>query len=93
MVKIMEFILRVDKQGRIVIPRDVRRILGINEKTEIICRIVGEKIVLEKFSSDFIYRAFNDLEEIAPSLDFDSVSVELEDKYLDREYALRKIGL
>jgi hypothetical protein len=35
---------------------------------------------------------FSELEEIAPSLEFDREAEE-KDKYFDREYALRKIGI
>jgi transcriptional pleiotropic regulator of transition state genes len=93
MVKIMDFMIKVDKQGRTVIPKEIRQALGISENTEIICRVFGEKIILERFSPDSIYKAFNELEEIAPDLDLDRVSVEMEDKYFDKKYALRKIGL
>jgi hypothetical protein len=58
-----------------------------------VCRVVGNKVILEKFSIDSIRKAFADLEEIAPSLELDTVKVEGEDKYVDREYALRKIGI
>ncbi|MEM2897591.1 MAG: hypothetical protein QW265_03455 [Candidatus Bathyarchaeia archaeon] len=58
-----------------------------------VCRIIGNKVILEKFSIESIHRAFAELEEIAPSLELDVVEVKGEDKYVDREYALRKIGL
>ena len=57
------------------------------------CRVVGNRIVLEKFSRDSIRKAFGELEELTPSLDLDTEEFEGEDKYFDREYALRKIGL
>jgi len=52
-----------------------------------------KQVILEKFSIDSIHRAFAELEELAPSLELDAVKVEGEDKYFDREYALRKIGI
>jgi len=57
-----------------------------------VCRVVGNRIIL-KFSMEAIYKAFAELEEIAPSLEFDTVKAVGEDKYIDKEYALRKIGL
>jgi len=93
MVKIMESVLKVDGQGRMVLPRKVRQALGIDGGAELVCRVVGNRIVLEKFSRDSIRRAFVELEELAPSLDVDVEEFEGEDKYFDREYALRKIGL
>jgi len=89
----METTIKVDKQGRIVLPMDVRKALGIEGEAEMVCRVVGNRIVLEKFSIDSIRKAFAELEEIAPSLELDTVKVEGEDKYVDREYALRKIGI
>ena len=93
MVKIMESVLKVDCQGRAVLPKKVRQALGIDGGTEVVCRVVGNRIVLEKFSRDSIRKAFGELEELTPSLDLDIEEFEGEDKYFDREYALRKIGL
>lgn len=93
MVKIMELTVKVDRQGRTVLPKEVRQAIGINGNAEMVCRVVGNKIVLERFSIDSIRKAFEELEEIAPSLELDTVKIEGEDKYIDREYALRKIGL
>ena len=90
---IMESILKIDNQGRTVLPKEIRQALGIDGNTEIVCRVIGNRIILEKFSLDSIHKAFAELEELAPSLDLDTVEIEGEDKYIDREYALRKIGL
>ena len=92
-MKIVESVLKVDGQGRIVLPRRVRQALGIDGGAELVCRVVGNRIVLEKFSRDSIRRAFVELEGLAPGLDVDVEGFEGEDKYFDREYALRKIGL
>jgi AbrB family looped-hinge helix DNA binding protein len=93
MVVNVERIVKVDKQGRMILPKDIRRSLGIEGETEMVCRVVGNKIILEKFSVEAVHKAFAELEEIAPSLELDTVKVEGEDKYVDREYALRKIGI
>ena len=89
----MEAVVKVDKQGRMVLPKDVRKALGIEDEAEVVCRVIGNKVILERFSIESIQKAFADLEEIAPSLEVDTVEVEGEDKYVDSEYALRKIGL
>jgi len=89
----VEGIVKVDKQGRIILPKDVRRAVGIEEGMKMVCRVVGSRIILEKFSMENIRKAFAELEEIAPSLELDTVKVEEGDKYVDREYALRKIGV
>ncbi|MEM2593504.1 MAG: AbrB/MazE/SpoVT family DNA-binding domain-containing protein [Candidatus Bathyarchaeia archaeon] len=89
----MPLILKIDKQGRIVLPKDVRQALGIEGDSDLVCRVIGGRIILERFSSDKAHEAFTRLEEIAPSLDLDRAEVGGGiDKYVDREYALRKIG-
>jgi len=93
MVIYVEAFVKVDKQGRMVLPKDVRKALGIEDEAEVVCRVIGNKVILERFSIESIRRAFAELEEIIPSLEVDTVKVEGEDRYVDREYALRKIGL
>ncbi|MBS7633991.1 AbrB/MazE/SpoVT family DNA-binding domain-containing protein [Candidatus Bathyarchaeota archaeon] len=93
MVQNMELTIKVDRQGRAVLPREVRIALGIDGETEMVCRVVGNRLVLEKFNVDSARKAFAELEEIVPSLELDTVKVEGEEKYVDREYALRKIGV
>jgi AbrB family looped-hinge helix DNA binding protein len=88
----MKATIKVDKQGRMVLPKNVRKALRIDGETEMVCRVVGNRIILEKFSMEAIHKSFAELEEIAPSLEFDTVKVVGEDKYIDREYALRKLG-
>jgi bifunctional DNA-binding transcriptional regulator/antitoxin component of YhaV-PrlF toxin-antitoxin module len=90
---IMEATIRVDKQGRTVLPEDVRKALGIEGEVEMVCRVVGNRVILEKFSIETIHKAFAELEETVPSLEPGSVNVEMEDKYVDKEYAFRKIGV
>jgi len=93
MVISVEAFIKIDKQGRVVLPKDIRRAIGIEGEAEMVCRVVGNKVILERFSMESIRRAFSDLEEIAPSLELDTVKVEGEDKYVDSEYAFRKIGI
>jgi hypothetical protein len=73
-------------------PEDVGKALGIEGEAEMLCIVVGNRIILERFSVETISKAFSELEEIAPSLEFDREAEE-KDKYFDREYALRKIGI
>lgn len=89
----MELTIKVDRQGRTVLPREVRIALGIDGETEMVCRVVGSRLVLEKFDVDSVRKAFSELEEIVPSLELDTVKVEGEDKYVDRKYAFHKIGV
>ena len=65
----MEVIVRVDKQGR--------RSEGCqgnpwkSGRQDVVCRIIGSGIILEKFAVDLIDRAFAEPEEVAPSLELD----------------------
>jgi AbrB family looped-hinge helix DNA binding protein len=43
-----ETIIRVNKQGRVVIPATLRQQLGIIPGTQLVARLEGERIVLEK---------------------------------------------
>jgi len=53
----------------------------------------GEEVEIEIFTKkEEIEKAFNNLKKIIPSLD-DSVEETVMDKYMDKEYALRKIGI
>jgi len=45
-----------------------------------VCRVAGNKIILEKFSSDSIHKAFAELEDVAPSLELDVLEVEGKDR-------------
>jgi hypothetical protein len=74
-------------------PEDVGKALGIEGEAEMLCIVVGNRIILERFSVEIVSKAFSELEEIAPSLEFDREEAEEKDKYFDREYALRKIGI
>lgn len=75
-----------------VLPREVRVAFGIEGGSELVCRVVGSRIILEHFDVERIKDAFQGLEEMVPSLDLDVVEVAGEDKYIDREYVLRKLG-
>ena len=80
-----------------VLLKDVREALEICGEAEVVCKAVGNKAILEnileKFSIESIQRTFAELEEVAPSLEFDTFRVEGEDKYVNSEYALRKLGI
>jgi len=50
MALFVERIVKVDKQGRMVLPKDVRRALGMEGETAIVVGLLGNRIILEKFS-------------------------------------------
>ena len=46
---------RVDELGRIVLPVEVRRNLGIEERDELMIELDGNRVVLEKFHPSCIF--------------------------------------
>ena len=44
----MEIIVKVDKQSQVILLKDFRKALEIEDETEMVCRVVGNRIVLEK---------------------------------------------
>ena len=59
-------IRRIDKMGRVVIPMEMRRHLGLeNEKDCFMIFLDGENVILKKFAPDCIFcRSFDDLAEL-----------------------------
>ena len=43
---------KIDNLGRLVIPKDIRRILGISENSPLCISLEGDKIVITKNPSD-----------------------------------------
>lgn len=53
MVKLMvKYKVKIDKQGRIVIPSEVRKILGLKSNSELLLNIKNNAIVLEPLHED-----------------------------------------
>ena len=47
----MEYIVRVDDKGRVLIPKEIRKLLGIDEKKYVKIMQYKDKIVLEPIES------------------------------------------
>jgi len=52
-MELPEFKVKIDKQGRIVIPSDIRKSLGIKGETECVLRVNGRRIVIEVIDSQY----------------------------------------
>lgn len=53
MVKLMvKYKVKIDKQGRIVIPSEVRKILGLKSNSEVLLNIKNNTIILELIHED-----------------------------------------
>lgn len=46
---------KVDELGRIVIPKELRRTLNINEKDPLEIYVDGEQIILKKYEPDCVF--------------------------------------
>jgi len=55
MLKSTGIVRKVDELGRVVIPIELRRTLGINEKDSLEIYIDGERIILKKYEPACIF--------------------------------------
>lgn len=55
MVKSTGIVRKVDELGRVVIPIETRRVLGLNEKDSVEIFTDGESIVLKKYQPSCIF--------------------------------------
>ncbi|WP_457548814.1 AbrB/MazE/SpoVT family DNA-binding domain-containing protein [Archaeoglobus sp.] len=86
--------VKVDKFGRIVIPKEIRNRLGIHENTELTLTVKDDEIVLKIQRNDLEKRVdelINFLKNNAPKPFV--AEVKGEEKWLTKDYSLKKIGL
>jgi transcriptional pleiotropic regulator of transition state genes len=86
--------VKIDRFGRILIPKRIRESLGIRENSELEIEIEDEKILIKPQNSNLERRVdelINYLKNNAPK-PFVSEK-EVEEKWYTREYSLKKIGL
>ena len=57
----VEIIVKVYKQSQVILLKDFRKALEIEDETEMVCRVVGNRIVLEKLSVEAIHKVFVEL--------------------------------
>ena len=62
----LSVITRIDKKGRIVIPRDFRKVLDLKEGEEVILTLRGDRILIERAKNPF-----ETLAELLGDLSFD----------------------
>ena len=95
MVKSVEDAIKVDKQGRMVLPCRVREAFGIKEGGQIIIRIDNSRVILEPSKKDS-EKKIQEWEDLSRKMNVEILSEEEPDeswKWMDREYARRKLGL
>ena len=86
--------VKIDRFGRILIPKEIRKSLGIEENSELEIEVKNGKILIQPRDSSLekrVEEAITYLKDNAPKpfTSFDGV----EEKWYPAEYCMRKIGL
>jgi len=94
MVNVVENSVTVDRQGRLVLPSNIREVLGLKEGGQVSIRLDGSRIILEPTSKD-LDESVREWVSIALSLKAEAFTEESREswKWMSREYAKRKLGL
>lgn len=95
MGKFMTVKSKLDKQGRLVIPAEYRKILSISEETELEISLVANQIIIRRKLS-IEPKKIIEWEEKINSLNLKSKRVdnnEFSEKWMSEEYVRNKLGL
>jgi len=86
--------VKVDEQGRMVLPSRVREAFGIKKGGQILMRMDGSKVILEPLSKD-VDKKVREWENLSRNLKSEILTEEPSEswKWMSREYARRKLGL
>jgi len=86
--------VRVDRYGRIVLPKEIREMLGIHENSELTLSVRDDEIVIRVRREDLEKKVDDLIEFLKNNAPKAFVSeVEEDEKWLTRKYSLEKIGL
>ena len=96
MVNQMTDTIKLDKQGRIIIPIEIREKLNLHE-AELKINVIGKKIIIEPFNAD-LEQEVSDWESYLKSNEIKPFKIELSDeenesKWFSEGYAKQKLGL
>jgi len=93
LVKYLEY-SKIDKQGRIVIPSRIRRLIGVEGEVEVLMRVEGGKIIVEPVSKDLEKRVEEWVKTVL-NMRVEPFSEEVEEtwKWMSEDYVKRKLGL
>jgi len=94
MVNNVENSVTVDRQGRLVLPSNIREVLGLREGGNVSIRLDGSRIILEPMSKD-LEEKVREWVNIALDLKAEAFTEESNEswKWMSLEYAKRKLGL
>ena len=87
--------MKIDKQGRMVIPASIRAALGIVDECKALVRIDGRRLIVEVVDED-LERRVDEWREMALSLNAEAFIEEVGEeswRWISREYAERKLGV
>jgi len=90
----MEYTVKIDKQGRLVIPSPIREALGLKGSGEAIIRLNGLKLVIEIVNKD-LEKKVEEWKKTTLSLHAEPFTEEIKEswKWINHEYAKRKLGI
>ncbi len=88
-----QYKVKIDKQGRIVIPSEVRKILGLKSNSELLLNIKKNTIILEPIHED-IDQLVDDWYEKMLKMKIKAGGLEIKPSlWMDEEYVKRKLGI
>jgi AbrB family looped-hinge helix DNA binding protein len=90
----MDNAVRIDKQGRLVLPAHFRKALGLKGGGEVTIRLDGSRVIIEPVSND-VKRNVREWEDLARSLGAEAFTEKPDEswKWMSGEYARKKLGL
>ncbi len=96
MVSFMADVSKIDSQGRILIPAEIRRKLGFEPECKVGLIVIGNELVIKKVNTDLKLKVERWKQELMNRSIPVGVATEIEtedDKWMDKTYAERKLGL
>jgi AbrB family looped-hinge helix DNA binding protein len=97
LVKKMAKTTKVDKQGRILIPKNYREKMGIDEKTSVSIHIMNKRLIIEVFNPN-LHKAVEKwkkglINQKIKAFTVPKEAVSKDPKWFSEEYARKKLGL
>lgn len=95
MIKVVKTSVKIDRYGRILIPREVRAQLGLKQGSSIEVRIKGNELILRRVDTELHQRVddWTKFMETSAPKPFTTETREGDSKWLSQEYCMRKLGL
>jgi len=88
-----KYIVKIDRQGRLVIPSKVRKILGLKPNAELLLEIRNNTIILEPINKD-MEKTIDEWYKKMVKLSIESRGIEIKkDPWMSEEYVKRKLGI